>query len=268
MWRYLKAAFWARTDIAGLGRLPLNVLGLTGCTVLGFGHPAFWLIGAALETAFLAGLATSDQFRRLIDARDRQVEQIDEAGEHDTLVKNLAPERRERLAKLEQRSAKIIQLYRDAETDDVILDGNREALTKLSGLYLKLRVAQQNLESIHAASVGEQLQQQIAEIKDELCAARFRPSLRESKEATLRILEQRLANLDRREQSLEEIESDLTRVEAQIDLALENAGMRGGQPDTISTNIKLVSHLPDDSTFGDSLSPLDRTLGTEGRQAQ
>ncbi len=260
MWRYLKAAFWARTEIPGLGRLPFNVIALSGCTVLGFGHPAFWLLGAGLETAYLATLATSDRFRHIIDALDHRVEQIEEADDHQTLVKKLATARRERFARIEERCAKIIQLHRDAQTDDIILDGNREALTKLSHLYLKLLVAQQNLESIQAAIVEEQLKRQIESIKAELCAARFRPSLRESKEATLRILEQRLANLDRREQSLEEIDSDLVRVEAQIDLALENAGMRGGQAETISTNIKLVSHLLDDSILGDSFSPLDQTF--------
>jgi len=133
---------------------------------------------------------------------------------------------------------------------------------------LKLLVAQQNLESIQAAIVEEQLQRQIETIRKELRGVSLRPSLRESKEATLRILQQRLANLNRREQSLEEIDSDLVRVEAQIDLALENAGMRGGQPEMISTNIKLVSHLLDDTAFGDSLAPLDQTYSDPGQSTK
>jgi len=92
---------------------------------------------------------------------------------------------------------------------------------------------------------------------------RISRSLRESKEATLRILEQRLANLERREQTLAEIDSDLTRIEAQVDLALENAGMRG-KSEAISANIDLVSQLLDDSIYGDageSVAALDRTYG-------
>lgn len=257
MWRYLQAAFWARTDLPGLGRLPLNVIALSGCAVLGLGHEAFWLLGAGLETGYLALLSTSDRFRRVIDALDRQVEQREEAGDQQTLVKNLATARRERLARIEDRCAKIIQLHQNLETADIILEGNREALTKLTHLYLKLLVAQQNLESIQAAIVAEQLQRQIASIKEELAAGRLRSSLRESKEATLHLLERRLGNLDRREQSLEEIDSDLVRVEAQIDLALENAGMRGGQTETISTNLKLVSHLLEDPAFGDSFASFE-----------
>jgi len=45
-------------------------------------------------------------------------------------------------------------------------------------------------------------------------------------------------------------------------LALENAGMRG-KPETISTNIDLVSQLLDDSIYGDSgasIAALDKTF--------
>jgi len=268
VWRYLKAAFWARPHIPGLGKLPLNVIALSGFAVLGFGHEAFWLIGAALETGYLAMLSTSSRFQQLVDALERQGTQIEESNDRQATMKTLAPARRERLARLEERCGKIIHLHEEAQTPDVILDGNREALTRLSHLYLKLLVAQQNLESIQAAIVEEQLQRQIEAIRKELRGVSLRPSLRESKEATLRILQQRLANLNRREQSLEEIDSDLVRVEAQIDLALENAGMRGGQPEMISTNIKLVSHLLDDTAFGDSLSPLDQPFSNPGQSAK
>jgi len=88
------------------------------------------------------------------------------------------------------------------------------------------------------------------------------PQIEESKKATQGILRKRVANLQRREQSLEEIASDLTRLEAQIDLAVENAGMRG-KTETISTKIDLVSHLLDDSIYGESgpsIAVLDETF--------
>jgi hypothetical protein len=75
-------------------------------------------------------------------------------------------------------------------------------------------------------------------------------TLPDSKEGTLRILQQRLANLNRRSESNAEIESDLGRVEAQVDLALENATMQG-QAEAISSNVELTSRLLDSSSFGD-----------------
>ena len=64
MFRYLKAAFWAAPQFAGLGRLPLNVLALSGFGILGFGHAGFWLLGLALEGTYLYALVSSARFRQ------------------------------------------------------------------------------------------------------------------------------------------------------------------------------------------------------------
>jgi hypothetical protein len=66
------------------------------------------------------------------------------------------------------------------------------------------------------------------------------------------VLEKRLQNLDRREETLREIASDLTRIEAEVELALENAGLVG-QTNTMSAQIDLLSSSFDDSVFGDSV---------------
>jgi hypothetical protein len=65
------------------------------------------------------------------------------------------------------------------------------------------------------------------------------------------VLEKRLPNLDRREETLREIASDLTRIEVEVELALENVGL-AGQTDTISAQIDLLSSSFDDLVFGDS----------------
>jgi len=44
VFRYFKAAFWAAPEVAGLGRVPVNVLTLAGFGILGFGHAGFWLL--------------------------------------------------------------------------------------------------------------------------------------------------------------------------------------------------------------------------------
>ncbi len=59
---------------------------------------------------------------------------------------------------------------------------------------------------------------------------------------------------------MEEIESDLTRIEAQVDLVLENATMQG-KPQTITTDIELASDLIGVGAFGDdesAITALDR----------
>jgi hypothetical protein len=133
----------------------------------------------------------------------------------------------------------------------VLAEGNQEALRRIAWYYLKLLTAQQNLEQLASETSENELRRQVQQLRADLADKGTSSTLRESKEATLRILEKRLENWTRREQSLAEIASDLTRIEAQIDLALENAGM-ADKTETISANMDLVSRLLDDSIYGDS----------------
>ena len=60
------------------------------------------------------------------------------------------------------------------------------------------------------------------------------------------------------------MESDLTRVESQVDLILDNAAMQG-KPQTISTDLELASDLVSGGMFGDAesaVADLDRDTGT------
>ena len=49
MWRYLKAAFLVGVPVPGLGRVPVNAMGVFGLGVLGFVEPSVWLVGLGLK---------------------------------------------------------------------------------------------------------------------------------------------------------------------------------------------------------------------------
>jgi Bacterial extracellular solute-binding protein len=88
-------------------------------------------------------------------------------------------------------------------------------------------------------------------------------SLRQSKTATLAILKKRLATMGRKKQTMAEIESDLTRIDNQIDLILENATVQG-KPQTISADIELASDLLGGAVFEEdesAISDLEQTYG-------
>lgn len=256
MGRYLRAAFWAAPTVPGLGRVPLNALAFFGLLILGFGHPGFWLLALALETAWLFALSNNDRFRKLVDAEAAQIETGVQANERASLAARLADGARARHAQLRERCERIGQLEREAQVDDFLIESNREAIEKLTALHLNLLIAQQTLHSLDSERAEQEIQLKLETIKGELSDPSLSGSLRESKEATRRILQQRLANLARREETLDEIDSDLTRIEAQIDLALDNAGLRGKR-EAISANIKLASQLLDDSS-GFSFEELQR----------
>jgi len=244
MWRYLKEAFWARPDLFGLGRIPWNAIAVGGVALLGIGEPAIWLAGAGLEAAYLFTLASNERFQKVVDAQHRTPIETSEPSP------KLDSASRERHGAIEEKRQRVEGLYRDSTEDDFLFDSNREALRKLSDIFLKLLVAKQNLVK-HGSANEADLRQRVATLERELAGGVQSESLRESREATLAILRQRLRNLQRREETLAEIDSDLTRIEAQFDLAIDDATLKG-KPSAISANIDLVSHLLDDALLDTS----------------
>ncbi|HEX3581690.1 MAG TPA: hypothetical protein VH087_07985 [Thermoanaerobaculia bacterium] len=247
MLRYLKEAFWARPELGGLGRIPWNVLAMAGVAILGFGAPAIWLAGLGLETLYLYALATNPRFQRWVDAVDlAKLKSTDETA-RTNLVEGLAAPSQDRVTALEQKIGRIEDLYRESQADEFLFDSNREALHKLMSIYIHLLVAQRNIGTVGAGANQKELQLRIDAMRKELAAPDLAPALRESKQATLNVLLQRLNTIQKCNESLAEIDSDLTRIEAQIDLALEEASLKG-KPTAISGNIDLVSHLLVDDT--------------------
>lgn len=251
LWDYLKAAFWYKPHIWGLGSMPVNVLALIGFAVLGFGHPGFWLLGLALEAAYLFGLASNSGFQQWVQLRDRFFEHGDEEGERQVLIRYLSRESRERLQSLEEKCRRIIEMQIVAKAEESVLEANRLALWDLVWVYLKLLVAQQTLHKPEGGRVEQALRREIETLEFELDKDALSPTLRESKEATQGILRKRLRNIERRDRYLAETQSNLKRIEAQIDLALDEAEMQG-RPRFISTDIDVAGSLLSDLFYGDA----------------
>ena len=260
MWRYLKAAFLAGVQVPALGRVPVNALAAAGFFILGFGHPGFWFLGLAFEGALVPALAFNKRFQKVVDAQDRQLSDGDSDEKRASLLQLLPPHYRERLTDVDIKCNKVLQVYRNAQAEEFIIDTNRAALDNLRWVYLKLLIARYHLLTAGTDDTPESLEKKIASLQRELQEPNESPALRQSKSATLDILKRRLANIERRGQSLEEVESDLTRVESQVDLILDNAAMQG-KPQTITTDIELASDLVSGGIFGDAesaVADLDR----------
>lgn len=264
MWRYLTAAFWEGVPVPGLGLLPLNVLAMVGVGVLGVVNPGFWLIGLGVETAYLFTLATNRRYRNVVDARDRLRERQGENAEakRQAIIRELGEEDRRRLATLEGKCEQTILIQRNSQAEDFVLNDSRDALQRVAWLYLKLLLARQRLVEQARLDAGSDLAAKLANLERELSDAGLGAALRASKSATHELLLKRQQNQARRTQSLAEIDSDLARIEAQVDLARENAAIQE-QPTAVSTNLDLVSHLLDGGLYGASegvVMDLDQTF--------
>jgi len=263
VWRYLKAAFFVGVDLPALGSVPVNALAAAGLFILGFGHPGFWFLGLAAEAAVVPFLAFNKRFQKVVDARDKQLSSDDSQSKRISLIKLLPGDYQARLTGLERRCDKVLEVYRNAQAEEFVIDTNRDALDNLKWVYLKLLIARYHLLTAGTEDTPESLEKRINSLEGELQNGGESPALRQSRAATVDILKRRLANIQRREQSLEEVESDLTRVESQVDLILDNAAMQG-KPQTISTDIELASDLVSGEMFGDvesTVADLDRDYG-------
>jgi len=232
-----------------LGQIPLNALAAAGFFIVGFAEPAVWLLGLGTEAAVLSSLTFNKRFQNWVDAQQLKASEDDSDAKYRGLVGVLPPESRERLARLQSKCQKVIQVYHNLQADDFMIETNQDALKKFQWVYLKLLVARLHL-SEPSGDDEKSIAAKIASIEKDLASEDESPGVKESKTATLGILKKRLANMRRREDAIEEVDSDLMRVEAQIDLVLENATIQG-KPQTISTDIGLASDLVGGALFGD-----------------
>lgn len=269
---YLKRAFWAGPVVPGIGRLPVNALATLGFGILGLGHPAFWLLGAGLEAGYLALVATDTRFQRWVDRQRRAASTPEAATMRQDLVAQLAGEARRRFDEVERKYGRILEMAREARAGDFEVESSRQALDRLSWIHLKLLVARQHLESLRRSTNGADLRRKIADLEKELASsAEATSALRGSREATLKILRQRLDNLERCEKTLAQVDSDLDRVEAQVDLALESATARGGGA-VVAADLELASQtLENGLDFGESeaaVMALDEVYGAPAPPAR
>jgi predicted RNA-binding Zn ribbon-like protein len=251
MGEYFKAAFL----------LPLNLVGVAAFGFLGFIVPYLWLPGIGLEAAALLLLATNRRFQIFVDGKRLQAAAEAAEVQRRVLIRTLPLNLQQRLIELRRRSEKVVEVGEHA--GELLPASNRETLDRLEWVYLKLLIAKNNLAAAGTTDSVQSLTAQIAEIEAGLNAPSASESLRQSRIATQTILKERLANIQRRKETLDEVNSDLTRIEAQVELMLGNATMQG-KPITLSTDIELESNLTAANLYGESggvVADLDRALG-------
>jgi hypothetical protein len=237
--RYLLRAFFARPDIPLL-RLPWNALGVLAAGFAGFWDPAIWAVAGAGELMYLLTMASNPGFQRYIEDMRTVELRGDTADSRNSLVKRVGGAARQRYIKLEEKRRRLEALYKETAGDDLFFENNRDAMQRLTWLYLNLLVAQRNIV-ISPTSDARDLQRQITAYERELAVAQT-TAIRASQQATIRMLRERMDNIQHRETSLAEIDADLTRIETQLDYALEEASLRG-RPNAISANVELTSRL-------------------------
>jgi hypothetical protein len=254
MWRYLKAAFLVGVDVPGLGRVPVNALAAAGVGILGFVEPTLWLAGAGIEAAVVSALAFHPRFQKVVDARGAERALEDGDAKRKALIAVLPEDLRKRLLALVWTSGKILSIYRTQGVEPELLSGTEASLDKLQWIYLKLLIARHHLTQELSTESQASLEARIQHMQtvDIEAQAERSTALQRSQEATLAILKKRLDNLRNRDRMLCENDSDLGRIEAQVELMRENAAIEG-KPAAVDMEIELASDLASPDIFGSHL---------------
>jgi hypothetical protein len=241
-WSYIRAAFNARP--AGMF-IPPNwgMVGLFG--LLGVYEPGFLLIGAGLELAYLFALSSNRRFQNLVNGRYLSEENRRKQAKFFEQVRLLIPPDRERFEALVARGQQILAQQRTLIDDKTTLLAQAQGLARLQAIYLRLLLARQAiLKVIRDAQTADRdrrgLQERLVRLQEQLKDDSINPELRRSLTSQMDILQQRLVKQTEARDRLAFVEAELTRVQEQVELIREQAGLTT-DPTLVSQKIDEIS---------------------------
>jgi hypothetical protein len=122
-----------------------------------------------------------------------------------------------------------------------VLQGLRTGnLNELLWLFMRLLTSREAIQSTRARVNRDQLQEDIASLRERAKAAEAGSPLARSLRATLEIQEKRLENLDNAGHNLAVVDAELERIEQQVRLIREESAVSGG-PEMLSARLDAVS---------------------------
>jgi hypothetical protein len=227
--RFVTAAFNARPF--GMIVAP-NWIGVATATLLGFFEPGFWAIGAGLELGYLVWLANSERFQRTVTAATLAAPSDAPAAEDWTArtgraLLQLGDGDRRRYQALAERCRSIIDLQvKNSAAGDIGLEGQHESLARLAWMYLRLLVGRDTIQKVqNDQRSGPDLSASLAALDTRLSAPDLSEELRRSLEGQAEILRQRVTHRAEATRQLTFIDSELARIEQQVELIREQAAL-------------------------------------------
>jgi len=235
---YVKAAFGWKVKISGMGAMPVNYLALAGFGILGFGHPAFWLLGMAYEVGYLFFMAGSDRFQRLVQGTALLKEKQKWKEKQTNVFINLDLESQERYGKLAYLCNMIIRNadnLRVADQDDLRISG----LNQLLWTFMKLLNSKIKINKILKQVTREDIEKEINRITTRMSKEDPASAIHRSLQGSLDIEKKRLDNLIKAGDSMKVVESELDRIEKQINL-LHEESLVSSDPDVLTGKLDSV----------------------------
>jgi hypothetical protein len=242
---YLKEAFGWKWRVPLLGRMPINAIGIGAFAVAGIANPGFWLLGIALEVAYVIGLASSDRFQKVVQANRQYAQKETFEQKMEKAFNRLSPPSKGRYQRLYEACGRTLGITEALQEDDLAnMRGLRSGgLTQLLAIFLRLLTSREligeTLSRIDRAKVEEEARQ----LEERLAKEAPESPLRRALQGTLDIQKKRLENFHRAEQSKVLIDAELERIEQHVVLIGEEAATTGNAEDFTSKLDSVTSAL-------------------------
>jgi hypothetical protein len=227
-WGYLAAAFNARPF--GMFVAP-NWIGLAAFGLLGMTNPGFWLIGAGAEVAYLIGLSGSRRFQQTVDRRAAGQSESAWQKKHDELVGRLADQDQARYVALVTRCRAVLDQLSQHDRLGASMAVQSENLSRLTWVYLRLLLARRGmLRVLRDPGLDEtmEIETKLKDLKARLAAPDLSDDLRRSLSSQADILAQRVDQRKGGRERLAFLESEIERIQEQVELLREQAAMATG----------------------------------------
>jgi hypothetical protein len=217
-WDLLKAAFSFKP--AGMVVSP-NWVGVALFAMLGILNPGLWLIGAGLELAYLLSLVTNARFRRLVERNLLAAGDQDQQARVEERVRALSAAAQRHFRDLEERCDAVLSAGRPDDHAETVAH-REDALGRLLDVYLQLLSARDTAGRL-LADTDRSVSARLADVRQRLREGGLTEELRKSLEGQEQVLRGRMESRELAQERVEYIDSELARVEQQVELLREQS---------------------------------------------
>jgi hypothetical protein len=242
---YLKEAFGWRWRVPLLGRMPINAIGIGAFAVAGIANPGFWLLGVALEVAYVIGLASSDRFQKVVQANRQYAQKETFEQKMEKAFNRLSPPSKGRYQRLYEACGRTLGITEALQEDDLSsMRGLRSGgLTQLLAIFLRLLTSRELIGETLSRIDRVKVEEESRQLEERLAKEAPESPLRRALQGTLDIQKKRLENFHRAEQSKVLIDAELERIEQHVVLIGEEAATTGNAEDFTSKLDSVTSAL-------------------------
>jgi hypothetical protein len=222
--------------------VPPNWIALAATGLLGLAEPGIWVLGAGLELGYLLLLASNERFQRTVAPVTGATPADDWTARTGRALLQLSEADRRRYQQVAERCRSIIELQvKDSVGGAIAMEAQHESLARLAWLYLRLLVGRNTIRKVQAeAGPAADLPAALAALDARLGDDTLTAELRRSLEGQVEILRQRIQHRKEAARQVAFIESELVRIEQQVELIREQAAL-SSDPTTLSSRIDEIT---------------------------